>query len=142
MFKKILFPTDFSDVSKKARAYIKKLKEAETEEVIVLHVIDWEPGADKLPDNLRQALIDQLEGQARKELQSVEADLKESGFTVKAIIERGKPVKNILAAEIAWDVSAVVIGSHGKSNVKKVFLGSISQNVIRRCKSAVLVIKR
>ena len=40
MFKKILYPTDFSDVSKKALEYLKKLKEAGTKEVIVLHIID------------------------------------------------------------------------------------------------------
>ena len=40
MFEKILYPTDFSDVSKKALEYVKKLKDAGTKEVIVLHVID------------------------------------------------------------------------------------------------------
>jgi nucleotide-binding universal stress UspA family protein len=40
MFKKILYPTDFSDVSLKALDYIKQLKEGGTEEVLILHVID------------------------------------------------------------------------------------------------------
>ncbi|MHC1584157.1 MAG: universal stress protein, partial [Methanosarcinales archaeon] len=40
MFTKILYPTDFSDCSKKALEYVKKLKEAGTREVIVFHVID------------------------------------------------------------------------------------------------------
>ena len=40
MFKKILYPTDFSDASKKALDYIKQLKQAGIKEVIVLHVID------------------------------------------------------------------------------------------------------
>ena len=40
MFKKILFPTDFSDASQKAVKYIKQLKGAGAQEVIILHVID------------------------------------------------------------------------------------------------------
>jgi len=40
MFEKILYPTDLSDVSKKALDYIKQLKEAGARKVIVLHVID------------------------------------------------------------------------------------------------------
>ena len=40
MFKKILYPTDFSDVSKKAIDYIKQLKGGGSETVIVLHVIN------------------------------------------------------------------------------------------------------
>jgi nucleotide-binding universal stress UspA family protein len=40
MFEKILYPTDFSDVSKKALDYIKQLMQAGAKEVIVLHVMD------------------------------------------------------------------------------------------------------
>jgi len=40
------------------------------------------------------------------------------------------------------DVSAIVIGSHGKSNIKEMFLGSVSENAIRYCKKPVLVVKR
>ena len=40
MFRKILYPTDFSDVSYKALDYVKQLKDVGTEEVVVLHVID------------------------------------------------------------------------------------------------------
>ena len=40
MFKKILYPTDFSDVSKQAIDYIKQLKKGGSETVIVLHVIN------------------------------------------------------------------------------------------------------
>ena len=37
---KILYPTDFSEPSKKAIRYVKKLREAGTKEIIILHVID------------------------------------------------------------------------------------------------------
>jgi nucleotide-binding universal stress UspA family protein len=40
MFSKILYPTDFSDVAKRALDYIKKLKASGSEEVSVLHVIE------------------------------------------------------------------------------------------------------
>ncbi len=39
MFKKVLFPTDFSTVSMKALEYVKELKELGTEEIILLNVI-------------------------------------------------------------------------------------------------------
>lgn len=40
MFEKILYPTDFSDVSKKALAYIKSLERTGSEQVIILNVIN------------------------------------------------------------------------------------------------------
>ena len=43
MFHKILFPTDFSEVSNKALECVKGLKECGAKEVILLHVIDQVP---------------------------------------------------------------------------------------------------
>ena len=40
MFTKILYPTDFSDVSMKAVEYIKQLSKWEAKEILILHVID------------------------------------------------------------------------------------------------------
>jgi hypothetical protein len=41
MFKKVLFPTNFSDASTRALEYIKQLKGSGTEEVVVLTVIKY-----------------------------------------------------------------------------------------------------
>ena len=40
------------------------------------------------------------------------------------------------------DISVIVIGSHGKSNLEEMFMGSVSEKVVRKCKGPVLVIKR
>ena len=40
MFKKILFPTDFSDVAARALEFVKRLKDSGAEEVVVLNVIE------------------------------------------------------------------------------------------------------
>jgi nucleotide-binding universal stress UspA family protein len=40
MFEKILYPTDFSDVSNKALGFIKQLKGAGTKEVLVLNCVN------------------------------------------------------------------------------------------------------
>lgn len=68
--------------------------------------------------------------------------LEGNGFAVKVKIERGIPFQIILAVEEEEDVSAIVIGSHGKSNIKEMLLGSVSEKVIRKSKKPVLVVKR
>jgi nucleotide-binding universal stress UspA family protein len=40
------------------------------------------------------------------------------------------------------DVSLIIIGSHGKSDVAEMLLGSFSEKVIRKAKRPVLVMKR
>jgi nucleotide-binding universal stress UspA family protein len=144
MFKKILFPTDFSDVSKKALAYIKQLKEAGTKEVVVLHVID-ERQIEAIAlygTGESYVVIDRIEEEAIKEINAIEKELKESGFEVKTRLETGIPLREILRVEEAEKVSLIVIGSHGKTNMKEMFLGSVSEKVIRKAKNLVLVIKR
>jgi nucleotide-binding universal stress UspA family protein len=144
MFKKILYPTDFSEVSKKAINYIKQLKEAGTQEVVVLHVLN-EKGVEAMAlyaSGSFDELLQRVEKDAADEMKKIEADLKESGFKVKLRIEIGVPLTDILKVEEEEGVSAIVIGSHGKSNVKEMLLGSVSEKVIRKSKNPVLVIRR
>jgi nucleotide-binding universal stress UspA family protein len=146
MFENILYPTDFSDASKKALDYIKQLKGAGTKEVVVLHVIDEreiEHIAHLAELNVSiEELEKRREGYAREEMEAIEAELKKSGFAVKTRIEKGIPFRDILKAEKEGDVSVVVIGSHGKSCVTEMLLGSVSEKVVRKSSKPVLVVRR
>ena len=51
-------------------------------------------------------------------------------------------IQEILRVEEEENISAIVMGSHGRSNLQKIFLGSVSEKVARRCKQPVLVVKR
>lgn len=144
MFKKILYPTDFSNVSKKALASILRLKTKEAQEVVIIHVIDsrnLDAMAQYVPADLMRTR-EALEKIAREEAQSIADELEKKGFTVKIRIEEGIPSRNILEAEQEEGVSSIVIGSHGVSNIKEIFLGSVSEKVIRKAKGPVIVIKR
>jgi nucleotide-binding universal stress UspA family protein len=52
------------------------------------------------------------------------------------------PVNELLKTEREENVSLVVIGSHGRKNLSEVFLGDVSEKVVRQCISPVLLIKR
>jgi len=147
MFKKILYPTDFSDVSKKALDYIKQLKGAGTKEVVVLHVIDEreiEHIAHLAELNVSISELEKRrEEYAKEEMKAIETELKNSGFKVKTKIEKGVPFRDILKAEEQEkDVSVVVLGSHGKSCVTEMLLGSVSEKVVRKSSKPVLVVRR
>jgi len=151
MFEKILYPTDFSDVSQKALAYIKNLKNTGTKQVIILRVINktkaecisqgvaW--AGVQVVDFLRET-YQKLEEEAYEEVKPIESELKAAGFDVKTMVEKGIPYSKILEVEQEEDVSAIVLGSHGRSNIEEILLGSVSEHVIRYSKKPVLVIKR
>ncbi len=150
MFEKILYPTDFSDVSKKALAFIMSMGEAGLKEVVVLRVIDqkrteyihgisW-AGKDEI--QFFENVYKKFEQEAMEELKPIKSKLRAAGFTVKLRVEKGVPRLKILEVEKEEDVSAIVLGSHGRSNLAEMLLGSVSEYVIRYCKKPVIVIKR
>ncbi len=143
MFKKILYPTDFSDVAHRALDFIVCLKDAGAREVIILHVID-KGNFDAIARYATKDILEierNLEDMAMAEITPIEERLKKEGFKVKVIISREIPFMEILRVEEKEKVSAIVIGSHGMSNIAEMFLGSVSEKVIRKAKTPVLVIR-
>lgn len=145
MFGKILYPTDFSDVAVKALEYIKKLKDSGAKEVIVLHVND-ERGNESVVRILGGSQFNKLNWkkleETKRKLEDIQKELVDAGLKVKLRVETGIPVREILRVEGEENVSVIVIGSHGRSNLEEIFLGSVSEKVIRKSKQPVLVIKR
>lgn len=83
-----------------------------------------------------------LENEAYEKVKPLESELKEAGLVVKVRIESGVPHSKILEVEEDEEVSVIILGSHGKSNLKEMLLGSVSEYVMRHAKKPVLVIKR
>ena len=143
MFKKILYPTDFSDVAHKALDFIVRLKDAGAREVIILHVID-KKSFDVMARYVTQDILEierNLKEKAMTEITPIEEKLKKKGFKVKTIISKAVPFMEILRVEEEEKISAIVIGSHGMSNIAEMFLGSVSEKIIRKAKTPVLVIR-
>ena len=61
---------------------------------------------------------------------------------MKTVVKTGFPWREILDVEEYERPSLIVIGSHGRSNLGDMFLGSVSDRVIRKCRRPVMVIKR
>ena len=146
MYNRILFPTDFSEASQKALAYIKQLKGCGSQEVVVLHVIDQRDLYTLDRHEADAGVFERWKARAKERtsqsLTVIEKELKKCGFKVKSLIKIGIPAREILNTEEEEGTSIVVIGSHGKTNLEDIFLGSVSDMVLRRCKKPVLLIRR
>jgi nucleotide-binding universal stress UspA family protein len=153
MLSKILFPTDFSEVADKAKDFILELPAADTLEVVVLNVINqrlfdaldthsaiiFHDGRYKDdPDKVRQRIIDER----RQRLDTLCEEFTKVGFSVKTVVAVGNPRKEILKVEDQESISAIVMGSHGRSNLSEMLIGSVTEKVVRRSKANVIVIKR
>ena len=150
MFSKILYPTDFSEPSKKAIRYVKKLREAGTKEIIILHVIDEHELAmmiegcgwlGKDPNECLEELEKKHREVAEKELEKIKKKLMSEEVKVKTQIEKGTPSKKIIEIAEKENVALIVMGSHGKGVLKELLIGSVSENVIRHTKKPVLIVR-
>jgi nucleotide-binding universal stress UspA family protein len=56
-------------------------------------------------------------------------------------LREGKPADQILAAAREWDADVIVIGTHGRSGISRLVLGSTAEAVVRHAPCPVLVIK-
>ena len=154
MFKTILYPTDFSDNAAKSMDYLKQLHNAGAEKIVLLNVIH-----QRILDTLetihkaayfqdgryhedREEAEQKLEKDRRKKMAPIAAELEAAGFEVTIRIEKGYPVREILDVEKEEAVSAIVLGSHGRNNFISARIGSVSEKVIRRAVSTVLLVRR
>ena len=143
MFDKILYPTDFSEVSTKVLGYVKRLRETGTQEVVALHVID-KKSLDFLFYDTQKSLDAETEliQRAQQDMEPIIDELNRCGFIARARIETADPFREILRVEEEEKVSLIVIGSHGKSNIEEMLLGSVSEKVVRKAKGPVFIVKR
>jgi len=144
MFEKILYPTDFSGRAKDALDFIKTLEHAGEKEVVILHVMDAKliDFSNRYAPEVFANVEKSLEEKTVKDLAVIETKLKDKGFKVSVRLEKGVPFREILRVSEEENVSVIVIGSHGMSNIKEMLLGSVSEKVVRKSKMPVLIIKQ
>ena len=149
MYSKILFPTDFSECAEKAVPYIIQLRNSGAKEVIILHVIEDFCLESLLkhckmagfePEEFKTLVLEGMISENEKMAQNLKKVLNEVGFTVSIRIEFGKPIKEICKISEDEKSSLIVMGARGKSVIKTMILGSVSEGTVRNAHIPVLVI--
>lgn len=132
---KILFATDFSDISMRAFDYVVRLVEDGCKKVTLLHVQDKVRIDKYLSDKLEEFnRIDNERLEIRKQLL-----VSKGAEDVEIKIVYGIPAKEIVD-ETKNGYSLVVMGSQGRGFFHEIFIGSVSHNVARNANVSVLLI--
>jgi len=135
-FCRVLYPTDWSDCARTALNYLKDLKDAGVEEIIVVHIMDEKAMRLQPLDKVKE-----FERVDKEKLDLVRQELEKEGFNVKSRINIGKASADIIRIAREEDVSLIVMGSHGKGYVEGILWGSVSRNVVEYSDRPVLLIK-
>lgn len=127
--KKILFATDFSEISLNALDYLASFIAFGSKEITIVHVQPLDKGSK---GDMNKHEIQRLE--------NIKLLLTSKGNChVNYKILHGNPSEQIIA-EAEDDYSLVIMGSQGKGFFDKIFLGSVSQNVARYANTSLLLI--
>lgn len=143
--KKILFSTDFSPCSAHAFKYALELAKQHNAEIAVMHVLvlyqeDPYKSTSKLPgmEDMYQA----SEKQARNAIEETFLDSSNERIPISYCVERGlSAADKILEYATKHETDIIIMGTHGHSAFRHLFLGSVTEKVIRYAPCPIMTIR-
>ena len=129
LFRRILFATDFSEHAARAFDAFSYLRHA-TDEATLVHVRS--PKDEGAGGDAGAGPAERLAERART--------LEEWGIETRTEVRRGDPAEEILAVEAATAPSTVLVGSKGRSRVRRLLLGSVSGEIVARATGNVFLV--
>jgi nucleotide-binding universal stress UspA family protein len=143
IFRKIMVATDGSELVKRAvhtAIEIARLSEAK---LYAVHVISLEGNSifHSRDEEQKKALREQLTTEGKKATAYVESIGRTANVEVESIILEGNPANEIIDFAEKIDIDLIVMGTQGKTGIQRFLVGSVSENVVRHSKRAVLVVR-
>jgi nucleotide-binding universal stress UspA family protein len=140
--RRVLAPTDFSDLSISALKETVALAKRFGAQVDVIYVNQPPPYTDADYGHLvmaESALREAAQGQFSR-LEAAVPDLKE--VMRERLVRMGNPAHEILQAALVLNSELIVIGTHGHTGLKRLTLGSTAERVLRHAACPVLVLRK
>jgi nucleotide-binding universal stress UspA family protein len=142
--RRILHATDFSPASRPAFRRALDLARASRAELVVLHVMTtpilYTPDGYALPQAYDRLLAD-MQTAARKPLDRLVAGAKARGVRARGVLLEGVAHDRIVRAARSARADLLVIGTHGRTGLARLFLGSVASRVIATAPCPVLSVR-
>jgi nucleotide-binding universal stress UspA family protein len=141
----ILFPTDYSELSKHALTYVRSFAESYKADVHILHVVDeayqyWMAmGPNMMP--VGPPPEDLVELGKKESARFVAEHFADSKFAIHQAVVLGRPFIEIVRYARDNNVDLIILGTHGRSGLKHALLGSVAERVVRKAPCPVMTIR-
>lgn len=142
-FKKILCPIDYSDCSAKALRYAAGLALRDSARLYLMHVIDKRiydyggPIYEVQPSPDEETIAHLKEKLTESVPKEISGDIE-----VETIVTVGVPANEIVSAAEEKGVDIIVMGTHGRTGISHVVMGSVAENVVRKAVCPVLTVRQ
>ena len=144
--RRILYATDFSKASGRAREKAVELAKDYDAELWVVHVIT--PTTAYLSEQefggaeLYMKLEESAKRQAETSMKRLMATLEKAKIKAKSLLLRGSPHDQIVKAAKSKKADMIVIGIHGRTGLSKLFMGSVAGRVVSTATGPVLTVRQ
>jgi nucleotide-binding universal stress UspA family protein len=139
---KILVGVDDSKFSEEAlRAIVAQIR-PQGAEVRLLHVL--QPIALSAPPQMSAKYVPELEDQGKQARELVERaakTLRTAGFKADTVVEKGDVRLKIIDSAADWNADLIVVGSHGRSGIPRLMLGSVAEFVAHNAPCSVEIVR-
>ena len=144
MSPKILHPTDFSECAKGAEAAAVDLGTKLGDELVLCHVLVETPlyGEGFLTAPKIKDVYDAQRKWAEAKLEARCADLRQRGIKASWRVATGPPFQMIVDMAAREHAALIVMGTHGRSGLDRILLGSVAERVIRLAPCPVLTVRQ
>jgi nucleotide-binding universal stress UspA family protein len=136
MYKRILLPTDGGEGVDSAIEHALELAGTYEAELHVLHVVD-----DASLDSVSEDAMTDLRQRGDDAVADVAERAAEEGIETETAVREGSPHREILDYTDAAAIDLVVMGTHGRSGVGRVLMGSVTERVVRAASVPVVTVR-
>jgi nucleotide-binding universal stress UspA family protein len=139
-FQRIVIAIDQGAISERAMDVGADLAKALGAQIALVHVVD--PKLASAPEGgfPPSVLLDNLRQEGWQLLKA--ASLRIGGDTpLWEYLQEGSPSQEIIKAAVEWKADLIVLGTHGRSGIPRMFLGSTAEGVVRHSQIPVLTVR-
>ena len=139
---KILVAVDESKFSEEALRAVVAQFPPQGNEVLIVHVV--QPIAFSVPPQMSAGYTPELEAQEKQAQEVVERaakTLRTAGFKADTTVEKGDIRLKIIDSAAEFKADLIVVGSHGRSGIPRLLLGSVAEFVVRNAPCSVEVVR-
>jgi nucleotide-binding universal stress UspA family protein len=141
MFGKILVAIDGSKTSEKARDTVLEMAKIWGAEVHAIYVIETGLFSSIPMDNTWEVIYGMLKAEGEKALGETKKKAIEEGVTAQTYLREGHAGNEILKVAQEAGADMVVVGSHGKTQIDRLLLGSVSSYVVKYSTITTMVVR-
>ncbi len=144
MTRRIMHPSDFSTASQAAFAKAVEMAKAGRAELVIVHVLSAVmpvPGDGYISPKVYDEIAASTRAWAQKQLDKRVAKAKGAGVRTTGMLMDGIAHEQIIRASKAKRVDLLVLGTHGRSGLAKLFIGSVAGRVVAGAPCPVLTVR-